>query len=561
MKKHLKLITICFISILIWLLCILFGHAMYETNDDAIINMIAAGAYGEPSQYLVYSGIIWGYLTKFAYMILPEINCYLWLYLTLNLISVIAISFVISEEMEFPGTIISTVLVNVLLAKDLFINIQYTKNSTVYAVAGFLLLLSAIYRRKNVSGRVIISAILILLSSQARKESFIFMLPFALVALVVAFLYSKKREPAAYASILILPVIICVISFAANYVAFNLNPEWKYYYKWDNIMKEKRDYGNYKFDWNQEDYLEAGFTEWDFKMMDEWTWNDPENFTLEKLELMKEIGSDHRMDRLRIAPEVFRDTFDILGESFRTSLLPWAMVVIVFVALIMAITTRDLLSVAATLLMTGGALAENYYLACVRRYYWRVGFGVWISAAFMIIGACILPKITKNTRFIKGKPELIASFIASLLLMFIWQGANLDYSYKAFDTVYEYQHERIGNISAADGLFVLSIDDLYGGLCGARNIYDINGNYAGYYHNIFPVGGWIIPSPIGLYNSRKQGISNVFREFPDREDLYYVGGGEHMGYLLMYLNEKYGPGINVTQVEFDGFEAWKFFRE
>ena len=33
-----------------------------------------------------------------------------------------------------------------------------------------------------------------------------------------------------------------------------------------------------------------------------------------------------------------------------------------------------------------------------------------------------------------------------------------------------------------------------------------------------------------------------------------------MGYLLVYQNEKYGPGISVTDVEFEWGTAWKFFR-
>ena len=194
MKQLRKLLTICGISILVWLLCIFFGHVDYETNDDAIINMIAAGAYGEPSQYLVYSGIILGYFLKLAYALLLGVNCYLWFYLVLNLLSVIVICHVISRDLALPGTLIVTALVNTILAKDLFINLQYTKNATVYAVAGFLLLFGVLGGgMKKVPG-VIFSSILIMISSQVRKESFLFMLPFAAVALFAVVLQMKHNS-------------------------------------------------------------------------------------------------------------------------------------------------------------------------------------------------------------------------------------------------------------------------------------------------------------------------------------------------------------------------------
>ena len=58
---------------LVWLA---FG-VRYEVNDDATLCNIAAGAYGEDSQYLVYINILIGYFLKPFYWVLPGVN---WLY-------------------------------------------------------------------------------------------------------------------------------------------------------------------------------------------------------------------------------------------------------------------------------------------------------------------------------------------------------------------------------------------------------------------------------------------------------------------------------------------------
>ncbi len=63
-NELIKFLVISFISVIIFILSITYGEIRYETNDDAIINMIAVGAYGEPSQYLVRYGILLGYFAK-----------------------------------------------------------------------------------------------------------------------------------------------------------------------------------------------------------------------------------------------------------------------------------------------------------------------------------------------------------------------------------------------------------------------------------------------------------------------------------------------------------------
>lgn len=574
MKKVYKPLTIIVISLIIWILSVKFGGLHYQDNDDTIMNMIAAGAYGEGSQYLICSGIIIGRLIKALYGIFPGVNCYLWTFLVLNLISVITIATVISDEFDIPGAAITTILVNLFFAKDFYIDLQFSKNAAMYAGAGFFLLLSYLYRGNKSVFRLLVTSFLFLISYSVRKEGFFFLLPFGLVGIaVVAIPIIREKKNARFLLPVLIPLFSALLSLGANYYTFALDPDWKEYYDRDMILTDKRDFGNYNLEWNKEEYLEAGFTEWDFTLLDMWYYNDVDNFSLEKIKKMAEIGQSTRIDKIRIEASVFSDTFMIIRDSFKEGPLSAATITIILISAIYCIRRKKYLGLIGILILTGGIFMECYYLACIRRALWRVEYGSWLAGGLMIIGTVILPDMKsiigsvnqklqniKNGNLIK-RASLCVISAATVLIAFIWQGKVLDYSYDNYAYSDSAGYELFQKITKVDDkFFVVSIDDMFGGLCGARNIMEIDRRYAGLFHNVTAAGNYVIPAPNGMYYAHQRGITNVFGSLADRDDMYYIGGGERMGYLLMYLNEKYGPGISVREEEFDGFTAWKYFR-
>ena len=330
-------------------------------------------------------------------------------------------------------------------------------------------------------------------------------------------------------------------------------------------MVQKRDYGNYNFEWFQDEYLENGFTEWDFRLMNEWMWNDSDNFTLDKLKLMEKIGGSIKMNRFRLESELVKTTGDMIKEAFQTSFLPYAMIIVLLLAIVLCVIRKKWISLIGVFALIAGGAFELYYLACLRRVVWRVEFGVWMAVLIFVF--VLLTHSEGKSIDQKAKKPIPMAVVSGLTLAFaivlttVWSNANLDFSHTSFSQRDMRGYERIKKINETDGLFVMSINEMYGGLCNASSIWDINKrDYEGFFENIISVGGWTIPSPIGMYYANTNGITNVFRAFVDRDDIYYVGGGETMGYLLMYLNEKYGPDIQVRDVEFEWGTAWEFFR-
>lgn len=554
------------VTFCMFLLSVVFGGLMYETNDDVEMNMIAAGAYGPASQFLIFSNILLGYFIKLLYMLIPGINCYLWMYLALNLICVVMICLVLTERSDNPLAVFATsLIVNIVLARNVFIEIQFTKNAALYVVCATLLIASALLGQKG-KWKLIAATVFMAFGVCSRYESFLSMLPFILVALgYVLVTEGIDKKKLLY---LIPPVVVMVMCLSTEVYYRNIAPDWSDYYKSDLILSEKRDFGNYNFSWDEEEYLEAGFTEWDFKLLDAWMYNDPEYFNLEKLRQMQEIGQDHRQDQVKFEPRIFAEAINEVWTCISTSIFSAAVTIISVILLAIYVLRKRWLALAATLITCLGVFGEIYLMVCLRRVEWRAEFVVWGAAFGVLCTTAIAGKRAlinerddkaDNKKLVRNIANVMAA-IAAIILFIFWQGQSLDYSTNSFKSEEDSSYQKFQAIHNAEGYFILSLDDMYDGLSGARNILDIDRKYADLYSNITPAGGWVVLSPLARYYGNTIGISDAFRELPDRDDMYYIGGGERMGYLLMWLNEKYGPGINVTNVEFDGFTAWKFYR-
>ena len=150
-----------------------------------------------------------------------------------------------------------------------------------------------------------------------------------------------------------------------------------------------------------------------------------------------------------------------------------------------------------------------------------------------------------------------------VVTLFFWQKNYLDYSRRSYLQVSDSdveRHNEIDSLAKSDGYYVVSVMRMVVGMCGAKNIFEIDKKYDGWFDNILFDGGWLLPSPIGLYSFNKNGVSTSAAALVDRDDVYYWGDGERMGYLYQFLNEHYGPGIEVRDTEVNGVSVWKFFR-
>ena len=331
-------------------------------------------------------------------------------------------------------------------------------------------------------------------------------------------------------------------------------------------MVEKCDHGNYNFNWDKEAYLEAGFTETDFQLLDQWVWNDTEYFNLDKLRTMQKIGQGTRKDKLRLDPEVFKYTFQKLVETPKYGASSVVFVLLLLFSLLFLKKRYKLLLV----IQTAWIFVLYYVLTCSKRIMWRVESGVWLSAILTTVTFIICTGAYKDNALYRlyekrRKGFSIAAAIVAVLscIVFVCGQYSFFITEKNGQVVYEpdLTYEKVKAITERDGFYIVDVDTTYGELCGAKNIFDMDRKYLDYYANFCQIGGWIQPSPIGLYHANVNEIDNPMKALVDRDDVFYIGGGERAGYVYIFLNEKYGPGINMEMVdEVCGAPIWRYYR-
>lgn len=560
-----RYILITAISLIFFLSTIILGLLKYSTNDDTIMNLIAAGAFGESSQYLIYNSIIIGYILKFLYIAIPGVNWYLWMYLCFNLMAVIALSVVFSNGRSLFTTAAITTAINGILAYDFYSEIQFTQNASLYAVVGCIIIFSLLYKGKKSVFGIVAGTVFTTMAVMVRLTAAGLAIPFLFTALLFTGMFSKEKIKKTFLYF-VTPLVVSIVCIGINFAAYYMNPDWKYFMEWNNIMVEKCDHGNYNFNWDKEAYLEAGFTENDFILLDQWVWNDTEYFNLDKLKTMKAIGEGSRQDRLRFDKDIFAYSFKKLAESPTYSAIPVLFVLMTVLSLILLKKRYRFLALAQSVWV----YALYYVLVCSKRIMWRVECGIWLSAFFFtlfVIATCTSYKELKLYSFYdKFKRCFFVAFLAASIAFCIiyirgqyvyfrdekggkiTQGTDLTY-------------DKVKAITEREGFYIVDVDTTYGDMNGAKNIFDIDRKYLDYYENFCQIGGWVQPSPIGLYHARLNDIDNPMRALVDREDVFYIGGGERAGYVYVFLNEKYGPGINMEMVdEVCGAPVWRFFR-
>ncbi len=556
MKK--KSLYIAMISYTIWALCVCFGYVSYDVNDDAGMNMAAAGAYGCFSQYLVYTNVVLGYLIKFMYVIFPGVNCYLWFYLITDLIAIIVLAVSFSEKLSLKQSVVMTVFLNLLLAGDFYIHIHYSKSAVLYVVSASIYLIVLTGRgRKLEIGAYILATILFVLGFCVRIQSFESVLPFILVAFTFSCINDNNKKWYKKGFLFMIPLLASIMCFFINYHAYYMT-EWRDFKVSDDIMIKIRDFGMYSYDQCPEKYDAEGITENDFNMILHWMWNDPEEFNEMKLRKLDRIGKESLRSGAFWSSSAAKGTIKEFVSRVNNRSIAGLLIAIILLSLLVG---NKKLIIQNTLLF-GIAFIEYYYLILKGRFFWRVEIIIWLAAVLLcgyFLIAHLTERVAVNEVDIGRKCRMTSAGIFAVLIVtcvFIKSEVFDNSRYTNGDNEYgEFQ-----TILQANSHFVMYNVADYGMLMGAKNIFDIDCKYLDYYKNITEMGA-SGNSPSGRYFAKQKKIDNPAKALFECDDVYFVGDSESKNVLLSYLEEKYGPGITVHSENVDGVMAWKFDRD
>ena len=212
-----------------------------DTNDDTALNLIAAGAFGEKSQFLYYSNVLYGYLLKSLFLIAPSINWYLWCALALNAVSVAMLGAALAYFLEYRWLFPALIVLHFYMAGEFYQSIQYTRNAYLYAICGVVLLIMGCIITSYRSIVSVIGGSLVFISFLVRKECLIPLVPFCLLLLLRQGIINKRKMVLSL-TILMAAGALCGVAGLADHFLFRVHqiiPFLLYIHYFIVVLKKK----------------------------------------------------------------------------------------------------------------------------------------------------------------------------------------------------------------------------------------------------------------------------------------------------------------------------------
>ncbi len=303
---------------------LLLFRPFFEENDDSSIALIAEGAFGQRSPYLIYTNILYGRLLSLLYALVPSVRWHSVLQYIFAFLALCAITWLLAG---YKGGRALSCLILLSSFYEVYVSLQYSKISMLSALSGYLLLISHIRGRTCSSEAgpfrpktpLIIGFILIIFGFILREDGFLLASIFALIIIAADFLsllISKKKAAryfkgcvAVFAPVFV--VIICL--FALNLSAYKKIPEWDSFISYNNIRTDLIDYRYDLLDYEAygEELSRLGVSENDAFLYLTWQFGDDSVFTVEKMqEILHAPFAQNRIPGTDMAKSFIKHIYD-----------------------------------------------------------------------------------------------------------------------------------------------------------------------------------------------------------------------------------------------------------
>ncbi len=562
---------------------IILGLVHYETDDDTTFNMIASGFWGDNRYNLFFINIIYGYFLQILYSLSNNVNWYLIVMLFLNLSAMILLCSSITIRIKnWTIIVLFSVVINVVLGKQLYNELQFTKSATFLLISGFVALVCSYYAESEVMKKYLcISGIIVFLFGfLLRQSSLTLLIPYIIVFLFCHSLCNlnefkdikiilNKRFSVPFLILLFLVSLSSIV----NYSMTKGQPEWKEY--WD--YQERRDdliaNGAPVYETFENMYNEVGWHEAELSLFISWISVD-DSFSSEKLKFISDFKNSNLAFKRYLSKDYYTDEFFndyyelILKRSMSNIEYGLVYLILMFILLLTAKKTGIL-----NLFMSLGVFAlECAYLVYIYRVTWRVFSSLLMSLILINVLFAVLNYnsdnriITKLTEYCQTKnisySRLERIFIVSLMLFFFVE--------KLLVLSAEFIDDKEGQVffrrstNSTDFIDLTREDnntyyvDTLTFSEKFKSVWDIKEDSLNMNKKYVGVGGWMIPSP-----TWKQYYGDEIPQLTDlytKQNVYFVTSSETVFAILRFLGDKYDDRITVELVyEYKDIKVWKYY--
>ena len=548
-KKRIKSIlyyTIpLFIGMAFMFVYVFGGNPDYGENDDTIMNLIAAGAYGPDTQHLVFIKLVLGYLLKCLYFVLPHINCYWWFFVLLNFISVYFIILQFTENRKTSVSILSAVLVNFILGYSFYGTMQFTQNASLYAITGYVMLYKAFTsddRKKIV--KMIFSGLFIIMSYLTRTDCLMMVSPFALVLCGAMFIkcdsHKERVKWLKQLFIWCVCVILIIVGCAVVEKIGYSSEEWQYYLALNKLRPHFADYGHMRI----EDAAVLGITDNAITLFRKFEYGDLNVWSYDRMQQLLTMYKDN-------TPFPLGKTWVMMTCRTVMEQIKWGNIyAVLWIGLwIAAIRRRKLVEQLLLLGLSILVFMEYWYMLAFLRPAWRAEMGIWL--AVVIFSACFM--YGNGSSDVEKEKSLMDCIVTYLGLAFVVIIIVCDLSYFCKTNRIEEDNRCPGydflRATESDDVFYVRQEEFNSTVrSNVESILDIDKDYEGLYANSCSLGGWITSSPVALYYPAKRGINNPVTSLWESENVH------------QYICDYYGEYDLDMQYEGSvaGIDTWSF---
>lgn len=506
---------------------------LYEYNDDLTISFLVEGAFGKPSEYLIYQNVLWGKFLILLYQMIPVIKWYNVLLYAFTFGAFLGISYaLIRIAGRKIGGCISAIIV-LFCGYQSYVIFQYSRIATIATAAGMLLLFMAIeYAESKLEKRVclIAGAILAIWGSMLRFQ--MFALAVAVTAGGIGIyrvwrLWSEKKEGwlkqiGTYVAVFGTVGALSVGLYVVDRLHYTTDEGWSAFMEFNEVRTELWDYGFPDYAENYETYLKAGMTPNDF-----WfylCWNmDVDYVTTENLQIIadaKEAREFSVKEFIKLYPASF-----IAINIF----VLYLVVAIVVVGLNKKNLFFALYGFAAVMAI------EAYFFYTGRYGIPRVDVSMWMAA---LVGLCYASADDfARLKDINSKWLVILAVATGLVY-----SADLDYA-KAYS-------EAFPATSSKDFYEEIAADDthLYVMIAGLPSVHYTQEFWEpcekGEFAHVYNAWGWDWGHEVKFEQLEPYGIRNIYKDAINNPYVYFVTGAMQDSFLT-YIQENYEPNATL----------------
>ncbi len=274
----------------------------YETNDDLGIRQFVNGCREIRDPHLVYQNIVLGAVYKILYHFTIQIPWYeIVQYLTI-LGAFTAVTFVIFQRLSAGRALVIFFLMQLFFGFECYVRPQYTKTAGIAAAAGIFLLFFALEEMEHTRTAAVAGILLTCLGFMYRQTEAAACIAL-LSALGISFLLKLSGEKKTeiqrklQRGLVLAGILVgCLIALLlTDFLAYELDGEWKTYKEFNSLRTELLDYGFPDYETNRQAYEELGINEDAFALYTSWNFNDPDKFNIEVMEELVALKPERRL--------------------------------------------------------------------------------------------------------------------------------------------------------------------------------------------------------------------------------------------------------------------------